>query len=744
MIGEDAVNSTTAMLNKLLQIFLEILKMRNEHLRYSRYSGNNLNTKEIKAPKIKYGEMKTAEYNKLLKAGEKMRTVSVPTDKLDSLKEYSMKLGAKYWVMEDDGKTATIVIPESYYNQFNDALQQSIKEQLSNNAAALTVKDGTELVPESDIGLVQNVLDYHDIPVYTFQNKDGSYMNIVPSEYDGQYREAMQEVAELKEKMQDIDIETFNQTLPFAYIDKLNDKITEITPEQAEYLAVSLSDEKMSFVKDENGVTAVRFPQELSEKVNNCLEKYSETLKSAEDYMISVVDSHITINKEKLLVNENENEYFTRVPNTGGQDYIKIAKSETELMDGGKTISAKLDFDKTYQIFDQNGMVKSMRSGRELAAAYNTKSKNADKNTDISHYHNDSLERIELFNSKANKLISIGIESADTIRRDLSEQGFTGYAAEKMLSDINKSLPQEYREIFGYTPEKSKVEFTEIKSDTIKQYKLAEKIRNGEMTAGLKDTLGEKCCVLDKNTDKYVIVSANENRLREALETMGYDKLQINAVVSEVQKSYNQSGATLERESVQVQNLETTNAEAAQCQYFADNNGITLIKPEINGNEASFKYLEIGNDTNRSDIETALKNNFGIKDSTSVAEIINCIENKGIIPPAPSVTNKDGFDVARITSDYVSISKGGEKMTVDKNNINTEKICEKFGVTEKQAENLKNSLEKALKSADRKGEKGQTLAEIKSIAKKTIEKIAAEKKDKPEKAAPAVTSERSK
>ena len=40
--------------------------------------------------------------------------------------------------------------------------------------------------------------------------------------------------------------------------------------------------------------------------------------------MITVVDSGITVNKEKLLEAENENEYFTKVPNTGGQDYIKI------------------------------------------------------------------------------------------------------------------------------------------------------------------------------------------------------------------------------------------------------------------------------------------------------------------------------------------------------------------------------------------------------------------------------------
>ena len=458
--------------------------------------------------------------------------------------------------------------------------------------------------------------------------------------------------------------------------------------------------------------------------------------------MITVVDSGITVNKEKLLESENEAEYFTKVPNTGGQDYIKIPKSEAQLLDGDKTIGTKLDFEKTYQIYDQNGMMKSMRSGRELAAAYNTKSKNANKDTAVSHYHNDSLERIELFNSKENKLISIGIENAETIRRDLAGQGFSGYAAEKMLADINKSLPQEYKDIFNYTPAKSKVEFNDIKSDTVKQYQLAEKISNSEMVAGLKDTLGQKCCILDKNSNQYVMVTANENRLKEALETMGYDKLQIAAVVSEVQKSYDKGGAKLERENVQVQNLETTNAEAAQCQYVADNNGITLIKPEVNGNEAAFKYLEIENGTSRSEIEAVLKNNFGIKDAASAAEIINCIENKGVIPPAPSVTTKDGFDVSRITSDYVSISRGGEKMTVDKNNINTEKICEKFGVTEKQAEGLKNSLEKSLKAVDRKSEKGQTLSEIKAAAKKAVEKLNAAKNA--EKAAPAVTSERSK
>lgn len=78
-----------------------------------------------------------------------MRTVSVPTDKLENINDYAKKLGAKYWVMEDEGKTATIVVPESYYNQFNDALQQSIKEQLNNNISSRLLRTERSLSPKA-------------------------------------------------------------------------------------------------------------------------------------------------------------------------------------------------------------------------------------------------------------------------------------------------------------------------------------------------------------------------------------------------------------------------------------------------------------------------------------------------------------------------------------------------------------------------------------------------------------------
>lgn len=734
MIGEDAANATLEMTNKLLTILLEIIKL----MREQRGTAKGGTVKE-KQPKIKFGEMKCSDYKKLLKSGEKVRTVSFPANKLDDIKNYSQLLGAQYWVMESDRNTVTAVVPEKYMNQFDDVLNIALKEQLSKNPSSLSVKDGSRIIPEKDIDIVRQVLDHHDIPAYSLKNSDGNYVNIVPSEYEGQYEQALREVSALKEKMDNIDIEVFDQTMAFDDINGLRDNIIKVSQEQADYLKSELKDDTISFVKDENGITAVRFPDEKKTAVVNALEKMTEDIRQTEDYLITVVDSHITINKEKLLISENETEYFTRVPNTGGQDYIRISKSEAELSDGGKTITTKLDYSKTYNIYDNEGNLKSERPGRELGAMYNTKSRNANKDTEISHYHNDSLERVELYNDKENKLISIGIVSAEAMRRDLEEQGITGYAADKLISDINKAMPSEYAGIFEYTPPADKAEFSEIKSDIVKQYEIAAKIEGCEMTAGTLDTLGKKCLVFDKNTDKYVMTNANENTLREGLVTLGYDDMLSRAVVSEIQRSYDKGGAVLERESVQLQSFDTLNAEAMQFNYSTDSNCVTVIKTDISGDDTAFKYLEINKEASRSEIETAMKKNFDIKDTATVAAMMSCLDKDGLIPPVASVTTKDGFEVSRVTSDHISVSRNGESLIVNKDNINAKQLCDKFGVTPKQAEAFIKSVDRSLKAADRKTGSGKSLREMTAAAMKAAEKIKAKSM---EKTAPAVNAER--
>ncbi|UKI15513.1 MAG: hypothetical protein L6V87_07020 [Ruminococcus sp.] len=201
-------------------------------------------------------------------------------------------------------------------------------------------------------------------------------MNIVSSDFDGQYKAAMQEISRLKDELKNIDITVFEQTMPFEYINKLDTKIIEATQEMAQYIKLNVPDAEL--LRTESGEIAVKYPAASEAQIQNCITNYSNDIAAAQDYQAVIIDNTININRDKLLISENTSEYFTRVPNTAGQDYIKIAKDDSALTDG-KTISAKIDYDKTYQIFDKDGNLKSELPGRDLAAKYNTKSRSANK-----------------------------------------------------------------------------------------------------------------------------------------------------------------------------------------------------------------------------------------------------------------------------------------------------------------------------------------------------------------------------
>ena len=723
MIGEDAVNSTTALLEKLMQIVLEIIKMQRER----QYRNPQNYAKETKQPKIKFGEMKKSEYTKMLNAGDKMHRIEVDKKQLDGLNSIAKQIGAKYWVMSNEGNNASVIVPEKYFDQMKGALEEATKLQLTQNPQSLAVHNGDELINEADISLVRDVLEYHDIPAVSFKTDNG-YMNIVASEYDGQYKAALQEVAKLKDELKNIDITSFDQTLPFEYISKLDETVITVNEEQAQYIKSNVPEAEL--LKDENGTIAVKYPNSAENRVQSCSESFSKDIEMVQDYLITIVDSSITINKDKLLISENASEYFTKVPNTAGKDYIKISKEDAALLDGGKTITTKLDYEKKYQIFNEDGSLKTEQTGKELAAKYNTKSRNADKNTSISHYNNDSLDRIELYNAKSNKLISIGIENADIIRSNLLKQGFSKFAAEKLLADINKVLPQNFKDVFQYSAHNENAKFNEISSDVLTQYMLAKKIESAELVDGYNDTLGSKCCIYDKNTDKCILVPAQENRLKEALSKMGYDRLQVNVIASETQKSYTAGGAVLERESIEAKSFETDNAEVGAFKFNADGQGFVLIKQEItDNNEISIKYADISQETTRPEIEKALRNEFQMKDSASVAEILNCMEKEQLISKAVSDITKTGFEISRVSSDYIKISKGDDTLMTEQNKVDVSKICSTFGITEKEAEKLRDSLDRSVKAAEKK-EKGQTFNELKRAAKTAYENIKAEKKVK--------------
>ena len=724
MIGEDAVNSTTAMLEKLMQIILEIIRMQRDSQRYNSREAAKSSKENAKQPKIKFGEMKKTEYKKMLNAGDKMHRIEVDKNQLEGLNKIAKEIGAKYWVMSTEGNTASVIVPEKFFVQMQGALEEATKLQLTKSPQSLAVHNGTEIISAEDIDMAKAVLSYHDIPAATFKT-DGGYMNIVSSDFDGQYKAAMQEISRLKDELKNIDITVFEQTMPFEYINKLDTKIIEATQEMAQYIKLNVPEAEL--LRTESGEIAVKYPAASEAQIQNCITNYSNDIAAAQDYQAVIIDNTININRDKLLISENTSEYFTRVPNTAGQDYIKIAKDDSTLTDG-KTISAKIDYDKTYQIFDKDGNLKSELPGRDLAAKYNTKSRSANKKTDIRRYNNDSLDRIEVYNAKENKLVRIGIENVDVVRKNLLDCGISPFAAEKLLADIDNSLSDDYKAVFKYYPPSIQNSFSEIKSDMLEQYKVAEKISSAQLVDGFNDTLGKKCCVFDKRTNEYVLVPAQENRLKAALAQMGYDVLQTNVIVSEAQKSYSPSGATLEREDIHAQSFETGNAEVSAYKFCNDEHGIILTKQEITDTDVSIKYADINKDTTRPEIEKALKSEFHMQDAASIAELLNCMEKEQLISKAVSTITKDGFEISQVSSDYLKISKDSSTLMLDKNKVDIKQLSNAFGITEKQAEKLSNSLSKSLKAADRK-EKSQTLNELKKAAKTAYENINAEKKN---------------
>lgn len=722
MIGEDAVNSTTAMLEKLMQIILEIIRMQRDSQRYNSREAAKSSKENAKQPKIKFGEMKKTEYKKMLNAGDKMHRIEVDKNQLEGLNKIAKEIGAKYWVMSTEGNTASVIVPEKFFVQMQGALEEATKLQLTKSPQSLAVHNGAEIISAEDIDMAKAVLSYHDIPAATFKT-DGGYMNIVSSDFDGQYKAAMQEISRLKDELKNIDITVFEQTMPFEYINKLDTKIIEATQEMAQYIKLNVPDAEL--LRTESGEIAVKYPAASEAQIQNCITNYSNDIAAAQDYQAVIIDNTININRDKLLISENTSEYFTRVPNTAGQDYIKIAKDDSALTDG-KNISAKIDYDKTYQIFDKDGNLKSELPGRDLAAKYNTKSRSANKKTDIRRYNNDSLDRIEVYNAKENKLVRIGIENADVVRKNLLDCGISPFAAEKLLADIDNSLSDDYKSVFKYNPPSIQNSFSEIKSDMLEQYKVAEKISSAQLVDGFNDTLGKKCCVFDKRTNEYVLVPAQENRLKTALAQMGYDVLQTNVIVSEAQKSYSPSGATLEREDIHAQSFETGNAEVSAYKFCNDEHGIILIKQEITDTDVSIKYADINKDTTRPEIEKALKSEFHMQDAASIAELLNCMEKEQLISKAVSTITKDGFEISQVSSDYLKISKDSSTLMLDKNKVDIKQLSNAFGITEKQAEKLSNSLSKSLKAADRK-EKSQTLNDIKNAAKKAYEQLSDKK-----------------
>lgn len=719
MVGDDA----NIVFIEFLKQLLEIIKI----LSNGRNGAPKDKSKAPKQPKIRFGSLSKKDFEKLKKAGIDFKYLTLPKEKLAELEKTAKDIGGSFFSTRlADGNNAVIAVPSQLMGEIDTAIKHVTADHMKNNPSSLVVKDGNGKIDEEDMKLTTDVLRSHDIPVYSFKSSDGNYMNVVPREFDGQYEAAMKEVLEIKKQLKEIEVTRYEQTAP---LDSLDFIAVKLTAEEAQelYRAVLSDGIDVKFGVSDSGIAAV-YPKELAETVQKAREEYRASLDESEKYLIDVTDDTVTMDIDKLLVAEDNNSYFVRVPNTAAKDYLRIDKTEVEVINSGKTLSMKLDMNRDYLIFDEDRNLKSSEKGSVLAERYNTKHKHVNKDTQI-YRSGSNFRRIDLYSAEQNRLISLGINKASEIRTELLKQGISPKAADKLLSDINNKLPDNYKEIFAYTAEKTEVVYADIPNigEYLAQSQLSEQVVGKAVCVGeLPKDNGSKCCVFDRSANQFTVLPVLPRiEIMNKLTDMGYSELTAKEIADKVIGSYRDTDiqkiedVKLEKLEIAAKPIDSNNPELADFTYYSGENSAVIVQES----EDNFRYMEIDRGMPLVDVENAVMKNFDIKDDISAAEIMKQLANEKIIETPEAVTF-GSITVTPLSSNCIEISKDGNSAIMPKDRIDTGRLSA-IGVTDKEATAITKSFEKTENAA--KHPERQTLQSLKNYAAGAREKINAVK-----------------
>ena len=729
MIGDDACSTFVELLKRILDIVSDIEKEKRR--------GEGYQKKDT--PKIKVGKLSKANFAKLQKAGADFKFVTVPANKLAEIEETVKKMGGSYFNAEvGDNNNAVLAVPASQLDLLNMAMKHVVANELAENSENIIVKDGKDLIDAEDIGLVSRVMNKYDIPVVTFRTEDNKYMNVVPKEYEGQYSKALSEAEQIKKQVGNIEVTRYEQTAP---LDALGFEAYLVTQDEAKELSAVANSEKLdiSFVPYGDKV-AVMYNTDISDRIESARKSYRDSLQESEDFLIEVYDNVITLDMEKLNVEElnTPDSYFMRVPNTSAQDYIRIGKSEAEMINGGKTLKTELDLEKSYPVYDVSGKVKRTVSGSELTSFFNTRNRHINKDTAVYKYGTEGgeLRRIDLFNAKKNELISVKMGSAEEMRIALSERGLNSKTISKLLDDVNNALTDKQKATFSYTAEKSEIVYADIPNigEYLAQSQLSQTvIGKAECMGEIPIDNGAKCCVLDNNTQKFAVIPVLPvHQVQSMLSQMGYSEVSAKEIAEKVALSYRDSDIessayeVMEYKpwAIRFDSFEQNNAELNELGYHTLRNSTVIVRDD----PENYRYMQIERDTPLAEVEKALRDDFGLVDDISTALVIRQLIFDEIINDSHRQELSEA-KICQLSSSMIEITAKESKksLIMPISNIDTERLAD-IGISEKGANDIKKSFEKSI--SDKKCPDRQTLSEIKHFAQEKFKEISQAVKDK--------------
>lgn len=730
MIGDDACSTFVALLKSILDIVSSIEKEKNR--------ANAAKKPDV--PKIKVGKLSKQHFEKLQKAGAEFKYITVPAEKLSEIEETVRKMGGSYFNAQvGDNNNAVLAVPASQLDLLNMAMKHIVANDIAENSDRIIVKDGKDLIDAADMGIVNRVMNKYDIPVISFKTDEGKYMNVVPKEYGGQYSKALAEAEQVKKQVGNIEVTRYEQNAP---LDALGFEAYTVSEDEARELfaAAKADDLEISLVPYEDKV-AVMYKSDISEQIGRAREEYKESLQESEDFLIEVYDNVITLDMQKLNIEElnTSDSYFMRVPNTSGQDYIRISKSEAEMINGGKTLKSELDFDKKYPVYDVNGKVKRAVSGSELTGYFNTRNRHINKDTAVYKYGTDGgeLRRIDLFNAKKNELISVKMGSADEMRIALKERGLNSKTINKLLDDVNKTLTDKQKETFSYTAEKSEIVYADIPNigEYLAQSQLSQKvIGRAECIGELPKDNGAKCCVLDNNTNKFAVIPVMPvKQVQAMLSQMGYSEVSAKEIADKVAASYRDTdieARSFDKErdgnptALRFDSYEQNNAELRDMGYYNNKDSTIIIRDDAE----NYRYMQVERDTPLADVEKALRENLGLVDDISVACAMKQLITDNIVNDAHTFEHSEAV-IKQFSGNMAEITakNSGKSEIMPVGNINAEKLAE-LGISEKGAADISRSFEKSIR--DSKFPDRQTLGGLKQFAQKKFKALSQAVKDK--------------
>ena len=717
MVGDDACSVCASLIQKLLEFIANM--ERNRQYRKD--------AKPPKKPKIKTGKLSKKNFEKLQQLGMNFEYLPVSKNLMPQFEAAMKKMGGTFFTGGiEDNNSVYVAIPAAQRNMVTLASQHMLSKEIEIKPDSFILKDGNDKISEEEMKVTSDIMSSYDIPLFAFKTDDGKYMTVVPKEFEGQYIKAMKDVREQLKEINNIDVVRYDQ---FSPLDKPEFAAYIVTDEEAQELAklADFANLGIQFAMTDKG-TAVFYSTDIEDKIAGVREEYAKSLSESEQYRIDVTDNTISMDIKNLLVPElsDENTYFLRVPNTSGKDYIRLDKSDCEIINGGKSIKTELDMERKYSIYDSSGNIKQSRSGEELAKSYNTRHPHATKGTKV-YEHGQGRERVNLFNKEKNEIISVKLDNADVMRTALKEYGITGKTADMLMEDIYNKLSEPQKEIFNYTREKTEVVYADIPNigEYLAQSQLSQAIvgkvcMTGEMP---KDT-GAKCCVLDNNKNEFAVIPVMPvKEVQAALSQMGYSEISAKEIADKIVRSYRDSDISepeQENEIIpsEITPFETVNAELRDCGYCKTNDGIMLIRESSD----EYKYMTIDKDSSLADVERALHDKFNIVDDISAAVVMKQLISDDIVKTAEPKVIGDDVTVSQITSKYIEISHDGKSEMMPLDKLDIEKLLA-IGVSEKFIGDIQKSFDKSeneILHPDR-----QTLTGLKIGAKNMLDKIKA-------------------